>query len=42
MKENVWTSSFLRIGDTVINTNHINTIKISNDSYRINMIGNTM
>jgi hypothetical protein len=32
--------SFLRIGDTVINTNHITTIKISSDNYRINMIGN--
>lgn len=32
--------SFLRIGDTVINTNHITTIKISSDSYHINMIGN--
>jgi len=32
--------SFIRIGDTVINTNHITTIKISSDNYRINMIGN--
>lgn len=31
--------SFLRIGDTVINTNHITTIKISSDSYNINMSG---
>jgi len=31
--------SFIRIGDTVINTNHITTIKISADSYYINMIG---
>jgi hypothetical protein len=32
--------SFLRIGDTIINTNHITTIKISSDNYRINMLGN--
>jgi hypothetical protein len=33
-------SPFLRIGDTVINTHHIHTIKISTDNYRINMMGN--
>ena len=32
--------SFLRIGDTIINTNHITTIKISTDNYHINMLGN--
>ena len=31
--------SFLRIGDTVINTNHITTIKISPDNYNINILG---
>lgn len=31
--------SFLRVGDIVINTNHITTIKISSDNYHINMIG---
>jgi hypothetical protein len=32
--------SFLRIGDTIINTNHITMIKISTDNYHINMLGN--
>ena len=31
--------SFLRIGDTVINTNHITTITFSLDNYHINMLG---
>ena len=35
-------SSFIRIGDTVINTNFINTIRISQDNYRINMMGNSV
>jgi len=42
MKENTGSSSFLRIGDTVINTNYITTIKISSDNYHINMMGNTV
>ena len=31
--------SFLRIGDTIINTNHITTIKISAENYHISMLG---
>jgi hypothetical protein len=32
-------SSFIRIGDTIINTNYIHHIKISTDSYMIHMAG---
>lgn len=31
--------SFIRIGDTIINTNYIHHIKISTDSYMIHMAG---
>lgn len=31
--------SFIKIGNTVINTNHITIIKISSDNYHINMLG---
>ena len=40
MKKEEEKSSFIRVGDTVINTRYINNIKISQDNYRINMIGN--
>jgi hypothetical protein len=42
MKEIQGKCSFIRIGDTVINTCYINNIKISQDNYRINMMGNTI
>ena len=42
MKDEQGRCSFIRIGDTVINTCYINNIKISPDSYRINMMGNTI